>query len=164
MNKLLVFFAGSLLTLQSLAQDNNGLSYPESIISDGRFLYVSNVGKALNPSEKDGDGFISKLSLQGQVITPSITTEKLNAPKGSAIIKGVLYVADIDRMIGIDLSSGKKTVDINLGNNVTFANDVAVKDDNTLFVSATDAGKIFEVNIKTSQVKAIADGQWQSGA
>jgi hypothetical protein len=163
MNKLLAFFASTLLTLHSMAQDNTGLSYPESIISDGRFLYVSNVGKALNPTEKDGDGFISKLSLQGQVITPSITTEKLNAPKGSAIIKGVLYVADIDRMVGIDLSTGKKTADINLGNNVTFANDVAVKDDNTLFVSATDVGKIFEVNIKTSQVKAIADVKGANG-
>jgi DNA-binding beta-propeller fold protein YncE len=163
MNKLLVFFAGTFLTLHSLAQDNKGLSYPESIISDGRFLYVSNVGKALAPFEKDGDGFISKLSLQGEVITRNITTEKLNAPKGSAIIKGVLYVADIDRIVGIDLSSGKKTADISLGNNVTFANDVAVKDDHTLFVSATDVGKIFEVNIKTSQVKAIADVKGANG-
>jgi len=153
-----------LLVVNTMAQDNTGLSLPESVNSDGKFLYVTNIGKSLNPTAKDGDGFISKLSLDGKMITPSITTETLNGPKGTAIIKGVLYVADIDRIVGIQLSSGKKVAEVDMASTKTvFANDLAVKDDQTLFVSATDVGKVFEVNLKTGAVQAIADVKGANG-
>ncbi len=147
--------AGIMLACNAIAQ--NGLAHPESLNSDGHFLYATNVGKEMNPADKDGDGFISKLTLQGKMIMPSITTEKLNAPKGTAIIKGVLYVADINRIVGIDLSNGKKTKEINLAAfHTSFANDLAVKDDHTLFVSATDIGKVLEVNLSNAQVQEVA--------
>jgi DNA-binding beta-propeller fold protein YncE len=149
---------------RAIAQDNTGLAHPESVISDGKFLYVTNIGKALGPTDKDGDGFISKLSLDGKMITPTITIEKLNAPKGTAIIKGVLYVADIDRIIGINLKSGKKVAEVDLASAKTsFANDLAVKDDHTLFVSASDIGKVFEINLTTGKVEPIADVKGANG-
>jgi DNA-binding beta-propeller fold protein YncE len=164
MNRVITFIAGMLLVVNTMAQDNTGLAHPESVNSDGKFLYVSNIGKALEPTGKDGDGFISKLSLDGKMITPSITTEKLNAPKGTAIIKGVLYVADIDRIVGIQLTTGKKVTNINLTlTGSVFLNDLTVKDDQTLFVSATDVGKVFEVNLKSGDVQAIADVKGANG-
>jgi DNA-binding beta-propeller fold protein YncE len=164
MKSVFTLLTGAVLAVSAMAQESNGLANPESLNSDGKFLYASNIGKALEPAAKDGDGFISKLSLDGKMITPSITTEKLNAPKGTAIIKGVLYVADIDRIVGINLASGKKVAEVSLADTKTsFLNDLTVKDDNTLFVSATDLGKVFEVNLKTSQVTPVADVKGANG-
>lgn len=164
MKKVTSFIAGAMLAVSALAQDSTGLSNPESVASDGQFLYVSNVGKALDPTAKDGDGYIAKLSLDGKVVTPSFAKVKLNAPKGTAVIRNVLYVADIDRIIGIQLSTGNKITDINLSNNGTsFLNDLAVKDDLTLFVSATDVGKVFEVNVRTGDTKEVANVKGANG-
>ena len=164
MKSVFTLLTGALVAIGAMAQESTGLAHPESLISDGKFLYASNIGKALDPAAKDGDGFISKLSLDGKMITPSVTTEKLNAPKGTALIKGVLYVADIDRIVGIDLASGKKVAEVNLADAKTsFLNDLTVKDDHTLFVSATDVGKVFEVNLKTSQVTPVADVKGANG-
>jgi len=164
MKKVITLVTGMALLISAMAQDNAGLAHPESVNSDGKFLYVTNIGKEGNPTAKDGDGTISKLSLDGKMITPSITTEKLNAPKGTAIIKGVLYVADLDHIVGIQLSTGKKVADVDISSTGTnFSNDLTVKDDNTLFVSATDLGKVFEVNLKTSEVKEVANVKGANG-
>ncbi len=164
MKRVFTFLTGILLIVTAIAQESTGLAHPESLISDGRFLYATNIGKTFAPAEKDGDGFISKLSLDGKMLTPSITAEKLNGPKGTALIKGVLYVADIDRIIGIDLMSGKKVAEVSLtGTGTSFANDLTVRDDHTLFVSTTDIGKIFEVNLNTGQVQPVADVKGANG-
>jgi DNA-binding beta-propeller fold protein YncE len=164
MKSVMTLIAGILLAVSALAQDATGLAHPESITSDGHFLYVTNVGKALDPTAKDGDGYISKLSLEGKMVTPSITTEKLNAPKGTAIVKGVLYVADIDHIIGIQLASGKKIADIDLsGSSSSFLNDLTVKDDLTLFVSAMDIGKVLEVNVTTGAFLEVATVKGANG-
>jgi len=164
MKRVFTLLTGAVLTVSAMAQESTGPAHPESLISDGNFLYATNIGKAFAPAEKDGDGFISKLSLDGKMVTPSITTEKLNGPKGTALIKSVLYVADIDRIVGIDLASGKKVAEVSLTSTGTsFANDLTVKDDHTLFVSTTDVGKVFEVNLKTSQVQPVADVRGANG-
>ncbi len=160
---MISFFAGMLLIANTMGQDNQRLAHPESVISDGELLYVTNVGKPLDPMAADGNGYISRLSLDGKVLDSTITDIKLNAPKGTAIIRGVLYVADIDRIVGIQLSSGKKIADIKLGHSIKFANDLAVKDDFTLYVSATDVGKIVEVNIRTGMKKIVTDVKGVNG-
>ena len=165
MKPLLSLLTGMVLVINAMAQDSPALSHPESVISDGKFLYVTNVGKALDPAAKDGDGYISKLSLDGKVIEHTFNTTKLNAPKGTAIICGVLYVADIDRVIGYELATGKELIVINLspGTGSNFINDLVMQDDYTLFVSCTDVGKVAEVNIKTGNVRVIADVKGANG-
>ena len=41
-----------------------GFSFPESVVTDymSGFVFVSNMGEKLEPSAKDKDGFISRLS------------------------------------------------------------------------------------------------------
>ena len=39
----------------------SGFSHIESVVTDGKFLYVADIGKELNPTGKDGDGKIFKL-------------------------------------------------------------------------------------------------------
>jgi hypothetical protein len=164
MKHIVLLLACAVCTLHATAQSASGLAHPESLRSDGHFLYATNIGKTGDPSARDGDGFISKLSLDGKMITPSITTETLNAPKGTAIIKGILYVTDLDRIVGIDLASGKKAAELSLSTYKTgFANDLAVKDDHTLFVSLMDVGKVVEVDITTGQTTAVVDLKGANG-
>ena len=75
-----------------------GFSNPESVVYDKTTdaLYVSNVnGSAM---EKDGNGFISKVALDGKILKLDWATG-LNAPKGLAIYDGKLYTADIDTLV-----------------------------------------------------------------
>lgn len=124
----------------------NGLRFPESIISDGQYLYVSNIGAQFDPLAKDGDGFIAKLDLQGNTVNDQFISGHLHAPKGMAIVKNILYVTDIDTIKGFRLSDGALVYQLGFEKDqVHFLNDLTVKDAHTLFVSATDQGKIFEV-------------------
>jgi hypothetical protein len=125
------------------------LDHPESIASDGKFFYATLIGKQLNPTAKDGDGGLCKLDLSGKVIDAHFNKEPLNAPKGTTRIGNILYIADIDRLVAIDLSSGKKVDEIDMSSTGSvFLNDMAAKGDSVLFVSATDIGSIFKVSLK----------------
>jgi hypothetical protein len=65
----------------------------------------------------------------------------LDAPKGSAIVDRMLYVADITRLRTFDADSGKPEGDIALPG-CTFANDVTAGPDGKVFVS--DSGLSFD--------------------
>ncbi|HUP14306.1 MAG TPA: hypothetical protein VM187_18920, partial [Niastella sp.] len=163
MKRMLLFIAGIMLAGSVLAQDSTGLATPESVISDGKFLYVSNIGQG-GPAAKDGDGYIGKLTLDGKLISKTFFEGKLNAPKGSAIIHGALYVADIDQVIGFNLKTGKRIITINVtGFGTSFLNDLTVKDNAILFASATDIGKILEVNVTNRTSKVLLDVKGANG-
>ena len=83
-----------------------GFSNPESVIYDeaNNVLYVSNVNGT--PLNKDGNGFISKVSLDGKILKMDWVTG-MDAPKGLAIHNGKLYAADIDTLIEIDITNAK---------------------------------------------------------
>ena len=61
---------------------------------------------------------------------------------------GRIYVTDVDQLLAYDLNSRELlfTLDFS-GEGTRFLNDIAVKDKHTLFVSATDLGKIYRVKI-----------------
>lgn len=103
-----VFLALSLLPMSpaQAVRIIEGFSHPESITADSTGkIFVSNIGAALEPTAKDGDGFITELSADGAVIERFFTPKgALNAPKGLAAINDVLYVADIDRIVGFNLN------------------------------------------------------------
>lgn len=123
----------------------DGFSSPESVISDGTYFYVSNVGKELKPMDRDGDGYISRLSDEGRVLERRFISG-LNAPKGMAVLDDVLYVADIDHIKGFDLSNGEKVFDLDFsGAGTSFLNDITVISDQELLVSATDTGNLYLV-------------------
>lgn len=134
-------------TNMSAQKTISGFNHIESVATDGKYLYVADIGKELAPFAKDQDGKIIVLDSMGKTIKPSFTTEQLNAPKGLAIDNGVLYTNDIDRIIAFDLKTGKKRYEINFENETSFLNDIAVWDKNTLYVSATDKSKLFKVDL-----------------
>jgi hypothetical protein len=135
-----------------------GLQHPESIISDGKFFYATNIGEALAPTTKDGDGSIYKLSLDGKLIEQHFNRSLLNAPKGTAIVNGVLYVADIDRVVGVDLQTGEQVQEVDLASfGTSFLNDITVRDETTLFVGSIDVSKIFVITLSTPAKIEVLD-------
>lgn len=131
---------------RSIYLEEKGLASPESIIKHEETYYISNVGKELLPSEKDGDGFISRMDAEGNPLEGNFVSDGLDAPKGMAILNGVLWVADIDKLKGFTLASGEPAGEIDFSSTGTqFLNDVEVKSESELFVSATDINKIFTV-------------------
>lgn len=123
-----------------------GFHSPESVATDGTFYYVSNVGRELMPSEKDNDGFISKLDANGEVLELK-WIEDLDAPKGMAVLNGVIYTADVDKVKGYDMATQKKVLELDFSRYATvFLNDLVVKDKQHLLVSATDIGYVFEID------------------
>jgi hypothetical protein len=113
---------------------------------------VSNVNG--NPMEKDGNGYISKLYKNGKV-SKNKFIEGLNAPKGMVIIDNILYVTDIDRVMGFELPNGKKTFEYDLVNKSKFLNDICYDGSDNLYVSATDINEIFEINIKNKSIRNL---------
>ena len=97
---------GGIYKVDKQWQTKKELRVPESVLYDEstNILYVSNInGKS---TEKNGQGFISKVSLDGKIEVLKWATG-LHAPKGSAIYKNKLYVSDIDHLIEIDVKTGK---------------------------------------------------------
>lgn len=148
-NQLLTLFclAFAVSSQAQITKTINGFHHVESIATDGKYIYAADIGSELNPAAKDGDGQIVKLDKKGNKIDPAFVKEKLNAPKGLAINKSILFAADIDRIVAIDLNSGGKLYEIDFSKDSSFLNDIAVWDNNTLFVSATDKNKLYKVNL-----------------
>lgn len=116
-----------------------GLATPESVLYDEAddVYFVSNINGA--PGAKDGNGFISKLSPDGTVVAlkwvdGSTKATPLNAPKGMAIANGLLFVADLDVVRVYDKKTAKLKSTVQL-KGATFANDVTVGPDGTIYVS-----------------------------
>jgi DNA-binding beta-propeller fold protein YncE len=116
------------------------LRVPESVLFDRKsnILYVANInGKS---DQVDGNGFISKVTTDGKIENLKWVTG-LNAPKGMALIKGKLYVADLNAVAVIDLASAKllKTIPIE---GAKFLNDVTASENGDVYVSDSATGKI----------------------
>jgi hypothetical protein len=133
----------------------DGFSSPESTIVNKGDLYVSNVGKELKPTQKDADGFISKLDVNGKIKDLHFI-DGLNAPKGMGIVGNTLFVTDIDTLRGFDLKTKEEVFSL-FFEGVNFLNDITVKNSNTLFISASDTSAIYEVNISKKSFKKLID-------
>ncbi len=119
--------------LTKLWEAKSGISIPESVLyyPSEDIIFVSNING--NPSKKDGQGFISKLSLSGEILKLKWTAG-LNAPKGSGISGDRLYVADIDEVLEIDIKTGK-IVERYKPAGAGFLNDITVDKDGNVYIS-----------------------------
>ncbi|MCX6880802.1 MAG: hypothetical protein NTW21_44425 [Verrucomicrobia bacterium] len=149
-------------TLKLIAEVK-GFASPESIAWDGTHYYVSNVGKELKPTAKDGDGFISRMDAKGDHLELNFI-DKLNAPKGMVVVGKTLYVCDVDVLLGFDLDSKEKTVEISLAKDgVQLLNDVCAASAGKLLVSATDKNKVYVVDTEQKTFAEIGFDKAPSG-
>jgi sugar lactone lactonase YvrE len=131
------------------------LENPESVYFDdeSNYLFVSNV--AGQPDQKDGKGWISKLTLDGQVASAE-WVKGLNAPKGMRAKAGVLWVSDIDELVSINIKSGI-VLNVLPVTGAKFLNDIAIDDEGAVYVSDTIGSKIYRLHDGKMEVFAEGD-------
>jgi len=111
-------------------------------------IYVSSInGQIL---DKDGNGYISKLSPDGKVVSAKWVTG-LNAPKGIRSVGNTLWVADIDEVVSIDIKKGQIKAHVKV-DGAQFLNDLATAPDGTVYVSDSNLSRIYMVKDGKSSV------------
>jgi len=120
---------------------------PESVLVDrqNNCLYVSNIG-GKEPWLKDGNGFISKLSMDGNVIE-RVWAKGLNGPKGMTLIKDKLFVADIDQIAVIDIKTGN-IIKTHVCKDCMALNDVTDGKGKKILVTDSRGRSLYEVDGK----------------
>ena len=135
-----------LAKINKLWETANDLKNPESVAYSPKLnvLFVSNVnGK---PTEKDQNGFISKVSpANGSIIELNWVTG-LNAPKGIALSNNnnKLFVSDLTDLVEIDINTGKIIKRFNAPGS-TF-NDVVSDKQGNIYVSDTITNTIYKLD------------------
>ena len=138
--------------LTKMWETDTVFSVPESVLFADSVLYVSNVsGK---PTEKNGLGYISKVSLSGEIIIDKWATG-INAPKGMGLFNGQLYVSDIDRVLVFDVSSGMLLKEFAFPE-ANFLNDIAISASGKVYISDMTNNTIYKID-KGSSKKLITD-------
>jgi len=111
-------------------------------------VFVSSInGQIL---DKDGNGYISRLSPDGKVVSAKWVTG-LNGPKGLRSVGNTLWVADIDEVVGIDIGRGTITSRVKV-DGATFLNDLATAPDGTIYTSDSSGLRIYAVKDGKSSV------------
>ena len=120
-----------------------GMDSPESAYFDpvSGFVFVSQIGG--QAAARDGNGRISKLTLDGTVIAADWVSG-LNAPKGLRSHQGTLFAADLDEVVGIDVSSGRISSRVKI-EGAQFLNDLTTAPDGTIYTSDSFANRIYMV-------------------
>jgi hypothetical protein len=139
-------------TLQPLWTLTGDFASPESAYyhAGSNAIFVSSInGQIL---DKDGNGYISRLSPDGKMISAKWVTG-LNAPKGIRSIGGTLWVTDIDEVVSIDIASAKVTSRVKV-NGAQFLNDLATAPDGTIYASDSNLARIYAVQDGKSSVFA----------
>lgn len=149
---ILLLVAGQIVWTKTRAQEHqlvkkwqtdSVLKVPESVYFDAanQVLYNSNIDGA--PDGKDGKGSIGKIGLDGKIIQVDWVSG-LNAPKGLGKFNNLLYAADLDEVVVIDISAGKIVQHIPI-EGASFLNDISVDSKGVVYVSDTKSGKVYRI-------------------
>lgn len=158
------------IALPTMAGEKNavrvseGFQHPESVVAHRKSLFVSNTGAELKPLEKDGDGYITKLSRKnGEIVEEKFITD-LDSPKGMFAKGKRLYVADVNKVYVFNAKTKKKIAEHDLSNQgAAYLNDVT-KAVNGVYVSSTlentlykikRNGKVKEIKLKNANLNGI---------
>lgn len=128
----------------------DSLRGPESVAWDsarGRYLVTNVAGES---SAEDGNGFISSFSRSGDSVRRRAITGRslgvaLDGPKGIDVRGGRAWVADIHRVVGIDLTADTALFELRVPDS-GFLNDVAVGHEGAVYVSDTERDAVYRVS------------------
>jgi sugar lactone lactonase YvrE len=133
--------AASSSTARAATLVTDGLAAPESVVHDTEadVYLVSNVNG--DPGERDDNGFISRVSPDGQIldlrwIDGARDDITLNAPRGLALDADTLYVVDVDALRLFDRKTGRPTGTWPIPD-PHFPNDITIDDRGRVLVTET---------------------------
>lgn len=131
-----------------------GMDSPESVYFDpvSGFVFVSQIGG--QAAARDGNGRISKLTVDGKVIAAD-WVKGLNAPKGLRSHGATLYAADLDEVVAVDIATGRVTSHVKI-DGAQFLNDLATASDGTIYTSDSFANRIYV--IRDGKVSVFFEG------
>lgn len=134
----------------ALEWEVTGLAQPESVTfsRDGTVLYVSNIDG--DASDRDGRGFISRVSLTGEVLEREWITG-LDAPKGVMSRGNLLYVSDVRGLVIFNALNGQvfRRADVQ---DAGFLNDLAFAADGRVLISDSANSRIYVFEGETASV------------
>ena len=139
-------------SLELLWETDTNFPVNESVLHHEGVLYVSNISG--QPTEKNGAGFISRLSKEGQVEVMEWAKD-LDAPKGMGILNGKMYVTNITELVEVDMATGEILNRYPVEGS-EFLNDVAIGD-GKVFFSDMNTGKLHV--LENGEVKTLAQGK-----
>ena len=163
-SNLILAVLGLLVSPVSQAFNLSSFDTPESMQVDPETgaYYISNING--DPLAKDGNGYISKVTANGNTVIQKFIGGKpddplLNAPKGLVVIGKDIFVTDIDVIKALDKETGKLTATIDLRPwKVKFLNDLTMDPSGYLYVSDMLTNRIFKVDPKKNyDVKLYSD-------
>ncbi len=115
---------------------------------DKNLIYVSNIGN-VPPDAKDGDGSISILDEDGNILTRD-WVKGISAPKGSDLYKNTLYVTDVNEIVEIHIETGQ-VVNKYPVEDAVFLNDLSVDVNGEVYFTDSRGDRILKlVNAKVS--------------
>ncbi|MBK8501289.1 MAG: gluconolaconase [Saprospiraceae bacterium] len=141
-----------MLTLKLSWETDTILKTAESVFYDEIYniLYVSCIG-AVPPDNKDGDGYLAKVGLNGNIIQ-KMWVKGLDAPKGMGKWGNKLYVTDITKVVEIDVETGQITNTFEAPG-ATFLNDITVASDGKVYISDSNTSTIYV--LEAGQIKVL---------
>jgi hypothetical protein len=121
----------------------SGFSGPESIVVDLKLqrLIVSNINGS--PVAEDGNGFLSLLDMNGNVIKQKWITG-FDGPTGMALLGNKLYVTDIHRIRVVDLTKAAIDTTIEVYGS-QYLNDAAVGPNKAVYITDVVGNAIYRV-------------------
>lgn len=133
---------------------SEGFAKPECAYYDAATdaIYVSSING--DGTAKDGNGYISKVSTDGNMIEAKWATG-LDAPKGLRSHGTTLWAADIDQVVAIDMETGEVKERIAL-EGAQFLNGLATAADGTVYAADTQGSRIYRV--QDGKVSVFAEG------
>lgn len=136
---------------------SSGLKFCEGSVVYGNSLLVSNFGTTdLNPLNTEGKGYIVKVD--GAKSEVFIAADgHLSGPKGMAISEDRLFIADVGKVVVYNLKNkAEAPQSITLPDGNLYANDVVISG-STAYISVTNTGKIFKLNLSKPEALSAAD-------
>jgi hypothetical protein len=139
----------------SLIWETGGFAAPDSAIYDSLrdTIYVSCING--QPHEMNGLGYIARVSGDGKILDLQ-WIGGLNAPKGIARSINSLFIADIDRIVEVDIDSRAIRNEWPVPE-AQFLNDLAIGPDNAIYVADTVGNAVWR--LKDGKVEALIRGE-----
>lgn len=140
-----------------------GLSGPEAVRHDPEqdVWLVANFG-AGEGDPRDGDGFIARLTAEGEVdslrFMVGTAGAPLHMPRGMFIEGDTLWVADVDGVHGFHRRDGRQLAFIDFTmHEPGFLNDVAAGPDGVLYVTDTGRARVYRVAGAGGRPEVVVD-------
>jgi DNA-binding beta-propeller fold protein YncE len=129
-----------------------GLSGPEAVRwdPDQDVWFVANFGPSEGEDDRDGDGFLSRVGPDGDIVELRFMVGSelapLHMPRGMTITGDTLWVADVDGVHGFDRASGDHLAFVDFtALEPGFINDLAVDAQGTVYATDTGRGRIYRI-------------------